>query len=123
MVRFFSLLYAVLFLGLGICSWIPSLHSDGELFGVFRIDLLQAIIYLLMGLIALWVSFLRREIPVRYFQVIGVFLALWAILGFAFGRTPIFGIIANNPPTTWLHVITGVVALIIGFGSSNQERR
>jgi hypothetical protein len=49
--------------------------------------------------------------------MIGTFYAFLAILGFIYGESEIFDMIANNKVDTWLHMVFAISAWILGYGS------
>jgi len=56
-----------------------------------------------------------------FFRIFGIVYALVAALGFYYGDQPILGIISNNTPDIWLHIVLAVVMLYLGFGASGGD--
>lgn len=119
--RLFSLIFAILFLGIGILGFIPYFITYNQLAGLFQVNLGTNIIHLLIGFAAGFAAFKSYKASRLYFQIVGFILAGWALLGFIYGENPLLGIIANNGYNTWLHVIFSVSALILGFGGVKEN--
>ncbi len=117
MLRPFVILFAIVFLGVGILGFFPFYLGNGQLFDLFRVNAETNSLHLAMGAFALIVVFIKERIMQLYFQILGVLLSIWGVLGFAYDENRIFGLFANNVAWTWFHIILAVIALILGFGS------
>ena len=115
-----AMTFGVVLTIVGILGFIPSLLTDGKLFNLFQVNHLDAIVWLVVGLIGLY-SAMSASMAKTYFAVFGVIYALWAILGFVYGSNEILGILANNMADTWLYVVLAVIALIFGFGMQEES--
>lgn len=118
MFRVFAILYSIVFLAVGLMGFFPSELGNGLLFYIFRVNYATNILHILTGLGAIWAWLTSEKASRLFFQIIGVLLAIWGILGFLYEEDPLFGIIANSVTWTWFHVIFAVIALILGFGSN-----
>lgn len=104
---------------IGILGFIPGVTTDSLLFGTFSVNTLWNIMYIVLGLIGVYVSSSAPASSKMYLQVVGVIYALWAILGFVYGSDMILGIIANNSADNWLHVVIALILLYGGFMGSD----
>lgn len=100
---------------IGILGFIPGVTTDGLLFGTFSVNAAWNIMYIIIGLIGLYVSMSAPASSKMYLQIFGVIFAIWAILGFVYGDSLILGFIANNSADNWLHVVIALVSLYGGF--------
>lgn len=120
MLRTLAVLFGLVFLALGILGFVPSALKDGDLFGIFRLNLTHNIIHIITGLIALWVGITSEYASKVFFQVFGVVYGVVAILGFVYGDKEILGLVANNTADTWLHLVIAVISLYLGFGCCSK---
>lgn len=122
MIKRIAFVFGVIFILVGIMGFVPTLApsaADGEhgrLFGVFAVDPLHNLVHLLTGFLAIGVSRISEVASRMYFRVFGVVYALVAVLGFAYGNTPLLGVMANNLADAALHAVIAAVALFLGFG-------
>lgn len=100
----------------GIAGFVPSFVKRDYLFEIFATNTLANFLHLGAGALGLVFVFLSKKSQKFYFQILGIFFAAWALLGFFYGEKEIFGWIANNSPDNWLHVIIAISALIQGYG-------
>jgi hypothetical protein len=119
MVKTLGILFGIVFLAVGILGFVPGVTTTGTdgmpmLLGIFMVNATHSVVHIVSGLIFLFAS--MSGAASLWFKVFGVIYALVAIMGFVVGNGMIFGLISNNPATTWLHVVLAVVMLIIGFG-------
>lgn len=118
--------YTALFLGVVALGYIPGFtDKDGNLFGLFRIELKDDILHLgsaIWAAMAAW----RSEWASRfYFRFFGSVYFLDGILGFLFGQAILdgglflFGITSRdllvNLPANIPHLIIGGLAVWVGF--------
>lgn len=118
--------YTALFLGVVALGYIPGFtDKDGNLFGLFRIELKDDILHLGS---AIWAAFAawRSEWASRfYFRLFGSVYFLDGILGLLFGQAILdgglflFGVtsrdILGNLPGNIPHLIIGGLAVWVGF--------
>jgi hypothetical protein len=121
MVRTAAKIFGVVFVLVGLLGFVPGLTTDGNLLGVFHVNLLHNIIHLASGIVALLAGFASLRYSKLYFQVFGVVYALVAVLGFISGDNDVVGLVANNMADNLLHVVIAVTALYLGFGKSTSE--
>lgn len=107
------MIFGVVFILLGILGFFTG--QDKMLLGIFHVNAVLSILYLLCGAFAFFAAKSGLEATETYFRVFGIGYAIVAILGFVFGDTDILGFISSNMATTWLHVVIALVALYAGF--------
>ena len=111
-----ALVFAVIFLLIGILGFVPAATPDGMLLGVFHVNAAHNVVHLLSGAVALWAGLTSAANARLYFRIFGIVYGLVAVLGFVVGEGLLLGIITNNAADTWLHVAIAVVSLVLGFG-------
>ena len=121
MLRIFAILFAIIFLLKGILGFIPSYIVNGYLWHIFPANFESNVVYIVLGVLALCVVFPKESYAILYFQICGVILGIWAVLGFVFKENAIFGLFTNNQANTWFHVIFAVISLILGY-STNEKK-
>ncbi len=129
--RLFALTAGILFLALGITSFVPVLvdsataisnsdtnfgliESYGNLLGLFPVNAPEAILYLVFGVLGV-TSAIALDSSLVYAGFTAVVFGLLTILGSiplantVFGLFPIFG------ADVWLHGVVAVIAAYFGF--------
>jgi flagellar biosynthesis protein FlhB len=101
----------------GVLGFVPGITTDGQLLGMFSVNLAHNVLNIVIGLAALYAAKQGESQSQMMFKTVGVIYAVVAILGFVTGDAPVLGFIANNMADTWLHVVIAVVVLWLGFGS------
>ena len=92
---------------------------NNPLLGLFEMSIIQKIIYIVLGLIGILLSL--RDIGKQYNKWLGIFMAIFAVLGFVPPTASLLNAVLNiNLQTTILHTGIAVLSLIVGFGV-NQE--
>jgi len=86
------------------------------LLGIFHVNAAHNVVHLVSGAAALACGLGSARASRLYFQIFGIVYGLVAALGFYQGNRHLLGVISNNMPDVWLHVVISVVALILGFG-------
>lgn len=119
-IRGIAIIFGLILIVLGILGMFPEMTKDQLLFNIFKVNWVVNTIFICIGLIGIIVGFFSYFGTRLYFEVIGIYYAIWAILGFIYQENPLFGWIANNIGTTWLNVVIAVICLILGFGSSQK---
>jgi Domain of unknown function (DUF4383) len=120
MVKSAAILFGLVFLGVGILGFVPSITKDEMLLGIFHVNLAHNIVHLASGAVFLLCGLAGAGPSRMFFRIFGIVYALVAALGFYYGDQPILGIVSNNMAVVWLHVGLAVVMLIIGFGVSSD---
>jgi hypothetical protein len=120
MLKTFAIVFGIIMLVIGALGFVPEANPNGLLLGLFHVNFAHNLIHLATGLISLICGFASEYASRQFFKIFGVIYGLVAILGFYYGDRPIFGIIANNIPDAFLHVVIAVIALYLGFGYQNS---
>lgn len=118
--RGWSILYGIVFLVLGLVSFFPLPYIGKFLEGMFNVDMWYNILYLVTGGFGLLAAIFPRPFTRLYLQVVGIIYTVLGVGTMAFKgiRLPIA--ISNN---TWLLLVAGVLALIIGFSWRSKNER
>lgn len=116
MTRTITLLLGVFLFAAGVLGFVPSLSTDGRLFGMFHLNFAHNLLHIIVGLAALWSTFTSGKMAKLFLQVFGILFGILAILGFIYGNQPLLGgYIANNAANTWVHLLLAAIALYFGF--------
>ncbi|MEX2012500.1 MAG: DUF4383 domain-containing protein [Patescibacteria group bacterium] len=112
----------VIFLLMGVLGFIPGITNDGMLFGVFMVDTIHSIVFLLTGILALWMGMAGDASAKSFFKIFGVIYAIIAIFGFFQGDSDkVLGLFNNNMADTWLHIVAALVFLWAGFSGGSSD--
>ena len=129
-IRYFALVYGIVFLVIGVAGFIPGFLApldpqhpelalsagEGRLFGLFPINVLHNLVHIIFGIwgIAVW-----RSIPraVMYAKSVAVIYAVFVVMGIIpFLRTT-FGLVPLYGHDVWLHAVLAAVAAYFGFAA------
>ena len=121
MVKTAAVIFGLVFLLVGILGFVPAVTKDEMLLGIFHVNFAHNIVHLASGAIFLLCGMAGAGPSRTFFRIFGIVYALVAALGFYYGDQPILGIVSNNMPDVWLHVVLAVVMLFLGFGSSGGD--
>ena len=116
MLKKIGLAFGVIFVLVGLASYVPALTPDGKLLGIFAVNGAHNLVHIVTGAIALVVALASPANMSMFFKVFGVVYGLVALLGFFAGEQRLLGVIAHNLADTWLHVAIAAVSLWLGFG-------
>ena len=133
-IRYFALIYGIVFLLVGIAGFIPPFltpfeasdpelavtASSGLLFGLFPVNILHNLAHIAFGIwgIAVWRSLPRSRF---YAQAVAVVYAVLMVMGFIPGLSTTFGLIPLHSHAIWLHLVLAGVAAYFGFVARPQE--
>jgi hypothetical protein len=128
-IRVLAAVYAALFLFVVSLGYLPGLtNSEGQLLGLFRIDLIDDALHFGSGLWAAVAAWHSTRASAQYFKLFGTVYTLDGVSGLLFGQgfldggiftqgiTPIdlgTRFAANLP-----HLLIGGIAVLVGFGLS-----
>ena len=121
MVKTAALLFGVVFLLVGILGFVPAVTSNEMLLGTFHVNFAHNLVHLASGVVFLLCGMAGAGASRTFFRIFGIVYALVAALGFYYGDQPILGLISNNTPDIWLHVVLAAVMLFLGFGASGGD--
>jgi Domain of unknown function (DUF4383) len=112
--RGMALIFAIVFILLGILGFIPPITPNHVLFKFFTVGILLSIFYIVIGLLALSASgsmFYAR----LYFKFFGIIFAAIAIWGFAMnGDLRLAHITISD---SFFYLLAAIIALYLGFTS------
>jgi hypothetical protein len=121
MVKTAAILFGLVFLLVGILGFVPAITKDEMLLGIFHVNFAHNLVHLASGAVFLLCGMAGASASRTFFRIFGIVYALVAALGFYYGDQPILGLISNNMPVVWLHVVLAVVMLFLGFGTSGGD--
>lgn len=127
-IRYFALIYGVVFLLVGIAGFVPGLVAPfgpdhpalainataGLLFGLFPVNVLHNLVHVAFGIwgIAVW----RRLPPSRFYaQAVAVIYGILVVMGLLPVLNTTFGLIPLHGHDVWLHLVLAGVAAYFGF--------
>lgn len=114
MLKGFALIFAIVFILMGIADFIPPLTRNQLLLNVFEVGPVHSIVYILTGLIALSAS-ASLVYAKLYFKIFGLIYAFIAILGFSLNGK--LGFLHVNLADSFFHLAIAILALYLGFTS------
>ncbi len=117
MLKNLAYLFGIVLLVIGVLGFVPSIAPAGTLFGIFNVNSVFNIFYIISGLLALVAgcNCVSKFTPRLYFQIFGVIFAVLTVLSYFYGTLPVLGILANNRADTVLELIIAVIYLYLGF--------
>jgi hypothetical protein len=126
-IRYFALIYGIVFLVVGIAGFVPGLKTPlmpehglavesgaGYLFGLFPVNILHNLVHILFGV---WGLVAYRTIANSriYARSVAIIYAVLAIMGLIPVLNTTFGLIPLFGHDIWLHVLLAAVAAYFGF--------
>jgi hypothetical protein len=132
--RYFALITGLLFTLTGILGFLPSmmqptLSSDptliinagyGYLFGLFPVNVVNNVLYLLMGIFGL-LAWRQHSSAIYYSRNLIALFGILALLGLVPGLNTAFGIMPLFSHDIWLHGGTAFVAGYFGYVAPSEE--
>lgn len=122
MLKTAAIIFGIFFIVAGLAGFSSALAPGGMLFGLFMVGTVHNIIHLASGIVALMCAFAGPGASAAYFKIFGVVYLLVALIGFAYGNSPLLGMVEHNKADIGLHILIAVVALWLGFGSRDTAR-
>jgi hypothetical protein len=131
-VRYFALIYGIVFLIVGIAGFVPGLvipaappaeapvdTGFGRLFGLFPINWLHNLVHIAFGLwgLAAYRTFSGARLYARVVAIIyGILtvMGLIPVLDTTFGLVPLYG------HDVWLHALLALIAAYFGWAPAHQ---
>lgn len=127
-VRYFALIYGIVFLLVGVAGFVPGLvapvdvpsehaaATTGHLFGLFPINGLHNLVHIIFGVggIAAYRSFSNARL---YARVVAIAYAALMVFGLIPGLNTLFGLVPLYGHDVWLHAVLAAVAAYFGFFS------
>ena len=125
MVKAAAILFGIVFLLVGILGFVPAVTSGMPdmpmLLGIFHVNKFHNCVHLGSGVVFLLCAMAGAGPARLFFKLFGVIYAIVAVLGFMNPAGPLFGMMSNNPATTYLHVGLAVVMLYFGFVAKDSS--
>ena len=132
-IRYFALVYGIVFLLVGIAGFVPGLVTPpqpaadvaveagfGRLFGLFPVNVLHNVVHLAFGV---WGLAAYRTLSAArwYARSVAVIYAIFAIMGLIPLLNTTFGLVPLYGHDVWLHVLLAVVAAYFGWTSVRPD--
>lgn len=115
-IRTVTLIFAAVFVIIGLLGFIPAATPGGLLFGVFAVDMIHNLVHLISGMVlavvGAGIAGVGKERVV--FQILGAVYALVALVGLIQGYT-VAGLFGVNMADNVLHIVIALAALATGF--------
>lgn len=134
-IRYFSLVYGIVFLVAGIAGFVPGFlspldpadpavavnGSTGRLFGLFPVNSVHNLVHIAFGI---WGLFAYRTLSasITYARAVAVIYALLVIMGLIPGLNTTFGLIPLYSHDVWLHLLLAAIAAYFGFVAPRNQR-
>ncbi len=112
--RGMALIFAIVFLLLGILGFIPAFTPNHVLFNFFSVGIFLNIFYILIGLLALSASGSMAYARL-FFKFFGVIFAAIAIWGFAMNGD--LWLVHTTISDSFFYLLAAIIALYLGFTS------
>lgn len=132
-VRYFALIYGIVFLLVGIAGFVPGLvtqmegaaeqgvaGSHGYLFGLFPVNFLHNLVHIAFG-IAGFVAYRTFSSARLYAKVVAISYAVLMVFGLIPGLNTLFGLVPLYGHDVWLHAVLAAVAAYFGFFARPAE--
>jgi len=127
-------MYAALFLFVVSLGYLPGLtNDDGQLLGLFRIELVDDALHLGSGIWAAVAAWLSTRASILYFRLFGAVYGMDGVIGLLFGQGFLDGgiFIHGVTPIDWTtkfaanvpHLLIGGFAVLAGFVLSRRFAR
>ena len=113
-----STVFGVGFLAAGIASYLPLFTPGGNLLGLFAVDGIHSIVYIITGLLGLYTAYHLTHAKL-YFRIFGVIFAALALAGFLHAGGTF--IAHANSADNLVFLIVGLIALYLGFLTGKKE--
>ena len=131
----FALIAGLVYLLIGIAGFFPSLLSapdsthplsvralNGELFGLFPVNLAHTLVHLAIGVWGLLVTRASADAGTFYARVLAIIFAVLAVMGLFPRLDTVFGLLPLHGHDIWLHAGTAAVAAYIGWYAQPEMR-
>ena len=126
-IRYFAIVYGVVFLLAGIAGFIPGLVTEpapagdpataghGHLLGLFPVNPLHNLVHLVFGAWGV-VSYRTLAAAKLYARGVAVIYAVLAVFGLIPGLNTLFGLVPLYGHDIWLHAVLAAIAAFFGWG-------
>ena len=127
-IRYFSLIYGIVFLVVGIAGFVPGLlsplaatdpevainGSTGRLFGLFPVNSVHNLVHIVFGVWGL-AAYRTETASITYARAVAVIYAILFVIGLIPGLHTLFGLVPLFGHDVWLHLALAAVAAYFGF--------
>jgi hypothetical protein len=120
-IKIYALIYAVLFLIIGILGFMPKTTPNGYLMGIFQVNIVYNALHFITGIIALLVSFISARASAAFFKVFGIVYLFLAALGILLHGNLVF--VHSNSSDAIFHLVLAAIAFYFGFGKETKVGR
>ena len=115
-----ALVFGVVFIILGGLGFVPGVAAGGLLLGMFSLDVMHSVVYLISGVVAIVAGWHSDAYARLYFKVFGIVYAIFTVAGLLQGDT-ILGLMATNIGDNLLDLVAAAIALWLGFGAAEEH--
>ena len=132
-VRYFALVYGIVFLLGGIAGFIPGLLAPpeegrqlavntgfGRLFNLFPVNALHNLVHLIFGIWGL-AAYRTFSASRTYARAVAVIYGLLTVMGLIPVLNTTFGLIPIYGHDVWLHALLAIVAAYFGWAAVREE--
>ena len=119
MLKAAAILFGIVFLIVGALGFVPAVTTQMNgmpmLLGIFHVNTAHNIVHLASGAVFLLSGLASTGAARAFFRIFGLVYAVVAVLGFLKGDGLLLGVISNNMPDVWLHMVLAAIMLLLGF--------
>ena len=133
-IRYFALVYGIVFLLVGIAGFIPAFVTTplemprdltieaghGLLFGLFPVNVVHNLVHVAFGIWGL-AAYRTLGNARLYARAVAVIYAILAIMGLIPGLDTVFGLVPLHGNDIWLHVLLAAIAAYFGFVAKPED--
>lgn len=124
--RLWARIFGIIYIIVGIIGFIPAISPADpanpayhNVLGIFTVNWLHDLVHILIGVWALAAAGTAAGAR-QYFQYAGILLIVLFIFGLLHGFKDLFGLAPLFGADIYLHLISGVIFLIIGYGVKGE---
>jgi hypothetical protein len=116
--RLVALILGTAYLLVGIVAFILLPGGEGDLLGIFPVNVLHNLVHIVLGMALLYGA---TAVPAAILmsRVVGGVLIVVGLLGIPFPDG--FGLLPLGGPDIVLHLVTGAILLAVGFLAPSEE--
>lgn len=121
MIKAAAILFGIVFFVVGVLGFVPAITTEMNgmpmLLGIFHVNTAHNIVHLASGAVFLLCGLASAAASRTFFRIFGLIYAVVAVLGFLKGDGLLLGVISNNMPDVWLHMVLAATMLLLGFAA------
>ena len=119
MLKAAAVLFGIVFLIVGALGFVPAVTTQMNgmpmLLGIFHVNTAHNIVHLASGAVFPLCGLASTGAARAFFRIFGLVYAVVTVLGFLKGDGLLLGVISNNMPDVWLHMVLAAIMLLLGF--------